>query len=190
MANVHQPKLSPLFALAPRAPMVGTIPEHSFWPEHNVSNNSYCRLETYESKGGITVHRCTQHLGRACYCPPGYWVVIDPQKLQELRMLSPLIICLWQQFYTISLRIDKKKIKLWYGTANSSIQKIGHSFYEGIPQRVKSNPKWIPTFYPCTCYCYQPLCLQIRWNRCLHKLQGTHLFNVHCTLYRQKKTIA
>ena len=29
-AKVHQPKLSPLFALAPRALMVGPIPEHSF----------------------------------------------------------------------------------------------------------------------------------------------------------------
>ena len=116
LAMVHQPKLSPLFALAPRAPMVGPIPQHSFWPEHNVSTNSYCRLETCESKGGISVHRCTQHLGKACYCPPGYcwnishWVVIDPQKLQELRMLSgrPLSLfvcnCLWQQFFTFSLR--------------------------------------------------------------------------------------
>ena len=43
LANEHQPKLSPLFALAPRALMVGPIREHSFWPEHNVSTNSYCR---------------------------------------------------------------------------------------------------------------------------------------------------
>ena len=44
LANVHQPKLSPLFALAPRALMVGPIPQHSFWPEHNVFTNSYCRF--------------------------------------------------------------------------------------------------------------------------------------------------
>ena len=36
LAKVHQPKLSPLFAPAPRALMVGPIPEHSFWPEHNI----------------------------------------------------------------------------------------------------------------------------------------------------------
>ena len=152
LANVHQPKLSPLFAPAPRALMVGPIPQHSFWPEHNVSTNSYCRLETCESRGGITVHRCTQHLGKACYCPPGYcgnishWVVIDPQKLQELQMLSPVIICLWLFVTTIlysQLENWHKKlnftIKLWQGTANSLFPKIGNSFYEHIPWRVKSN---------------------------------------------------
>ena len=77
-------------------------------------------------------------------------------------------------------RPPPKYTELWSPTSEELLSHLGHCWAKlagaapkGVIAPILRNA--------CTCYCYQCLFLQIRWSRCLHKLQGTHLYNVHCT---------